>query len=124
MMEESKSDKQFLWICVTSYFTVWLLVVSKGLAWPHLIPALILAGTYAGMHYYEMVSRGHCALSADSTAIPVTFPVAALGALLAYFEGIPVYPFLMSIPVAWMAGHAALFALIFILSKFGIGGGA
>lgn len=123
-MEKTKSDKQFLWICVTSYFTVWLLVLSTGLSWPQLIPAIVLAGVYAGMHYYEMTSpSGHCALSADSTAIPVTVLVAGLGALAAYFAGIPVYSFLIQIPFAWLAGHAALFALIFILSKFGIGSG-
>lgn len=114
-MEESKSDKQFIWVCVISYFTVWLLVLSHGLSWPQMIPALILAGTYAGMHYYEMVARNHCALSADSTAIPVTFLVGALGALVAYLTGIPVYSFLVSIPVAWIAGHAVLFALALIL---------
>lgn len=62
------------------YFTSWLLLLSSGLEWPLLVPAIAIGCVYAGMHYYEMVVHGHLALSADSTAVPVTLLVTGLGA--------------------------------------------
>jgi FtsH-binding integral membrane protein len=55
------------------YGIVWALVIGFGLsfddAWLIAIPT---AMAYASMHVYEIAKRGHCYLSADSTAVPVS----------------------------------------------------
>lgn len=122
-MENTKEDRLFKRVCVAGYFMAWLIVLSKGLQWPLLAPAISLAGIYGAMHYYEMTRRGHCALSADSTAMPAAFLAAGAGALVFYFAGIPgesVVDFLLSVPMAWIGGHVVVFSLVFLLDKFGI----
>ena len=119
-MEKSNLDRKLAWICTIGYFTVWILALSKGGSWPLLAPAFVLAGLYAGGHYYEMRSRNHVALSADPTALLLVLAGTALGTVAAYLLGVTgsvIFSFLMGLPVAWFAGHAAVFALIMLLEK-------
>lgn len=121
-MAESGVDKVMKWTLVAGYFTTWLVVLSAGFKWPLLVPAVVFAGIYAGMHYYEMTFRDHLALSADSTAFPVTFAALAIGGLAAHFYGLPrrdILSFAMNAAVAWLAGHMVVFAVAFLMDKFG-----
>lgn len=122
-MAESRVDKVLKWTCVAGYFTVWVTVLSSGFTGQWLAPAVVLACTYAGMHYFEMAVRGHLALSADSTAIPVAFGLVAIGALAAHFGGVAqadIVGFVLRVPAAWIGGHAAVFGLVFLMDKLGI----
>lgn len=123
---ESKSDRtdrQLLWICVPAYFLAWLAILSSGLTLRLLLPAALLAAIYAGMHFYEMTRRQHVALSADASALPAAFGAAIAGSAVAYVAGVPwatLQPFVLNVPMAWIGGHLAVFALIFLLDKLGI----
>lgn len=68
------------------YGIVWLVGLALWLkgAW---ILASITAATYVAMHAFEMIKRGHCWTSADSTALPVSAVVHAIAvAVLGYLE--------------------------------------
>jgi hypothetical protein len=107
-MGKAGVDRVVKLICVVGYFTIWLIVLSKGFNSPQLAPALLLASVYAGMNYYEMSVREHLGLSADSTAIPVTFLVVVIGAIAAHFGGIQrreILEFVLNVPFAWLGGH-------------------
>jgi hypothetical protein len=122
-MSESGEDKVLNWTCVTCYFATWLVVLSGGFKWPLLVPAVVFAGIYAGMHYYEMTVRGHLALSADSTAVPVTAVALGLGALAAHFSGLArddILSFAWSAAIALVAGHLVVFAVVFLMDRLGL----
>lgn len=122
-MQESDVDRVVKWTCVIGYFTIWLVVLSRGFNLPQLAPAFLVACIYAGMHYYEISVRGHLGLSADSTAIPVTFLVVAIGAIAAHFGGIQrreILEFVLKVPLAWLGGHVVVFGVFFIMAKLGM----
>ncbi len=121
-MEKTNNDRLFTWLCVLVYFAAWLAMTSSGLRPRLLLPAAALSAIYAGLHYYEMTVRGHCALSADATAIPGAFAAVLAGALLAWLGGIgtpEIIDFLLSVPAAWIAGHVAAFGVIWLGDRFG-----
>lgn len=64
-----------VWGTLAVYFLVWTAGISNGFRAHLLLLAIITATTYIGMHVFEMLVRGHCLLSADSTAAPVTILV-------------------------------------------------
>lgn len=100
-----------------------MVLLSQGVKGHLLLPAFVLAGLYAAMHYYEMSSHNHVALSADSTAIPATMAGLAIGATGIYFAGISgadIFAFAKWVPLAWIGGHIAVVVLIIVLEKAGI----
>ncbi len=55
------------------YATVWALGIGSWLALDHAwLIALLTAVAYASMQLHEITQRGHCYLSADATAVPVS----------------------------------------------------
>ena len=62
-----------VWLTLPTYFATWTLVSSWG-GRPAIAPlAIALASVYTLAHIYEIKYRGHCLLSADSTAAPLAF---------------------------------------------------
>jgi uncharacterized membrane protein YbhN (UPF0104 family) len=75
------------------------------------------------MHYYEMSVREHLVQSADSTVIPVTFLLVAIGAIAAHFDGIQrrdILEFVLKVPLAWLVGHVVVVGVFFIMDKLGL----
>lgn len=121
------SNKVLTWTCVTTYFIVWVAILSAGFKDAELLPALAIALTYALAHYYEMMFRNHLALSADATAIPLAIAVTVIGSGIAYFSGYSprkIISFDMWLPMAFLAGHIVVLSAAWILNKFKIGGPA
>jgi hypothetical protein len=122
-MESSDDDKVLRWTCVAVYFSSWLAILSWGFALSLLVPAALVAAIYTGMQYFEMTVRHHLALSGDSTAIPVTFLAVGAGALAAHYAGVAnrdIFSFLMTLPLAVLGGHAAVFGIVLAMDKLGI----
>jgi hypothetical protein len=70
-----------MWTALAVYAVIWAIGLGVGIGgvW---LPAAVTA-TYVGMHVFEITQRGHCYLSADSTAAPIAgglyFVVVSLG---------------------------------------------
>ena len=96
-----------MWLTLPTYFVTWMLVSSWGCR-PAILPlAILLASAYTLAHIYEIRCRGHCLLSADSTAAPLAFVVFAMSCLVGYK--------VLSIPVAQLVDFATGSALSFML---------
>ncbi len=94
-MWESRTDTRIadfvMWSALAVYAAVWVAGLGFGLGGEWLLASLT-AGAYVGMHIYEMARRGHCALSADSTACPVSLVLFSLAVLGMWAAGHPPLP--------------------------------
>ena len=107
-----------IWGTLAVYFVVWVAGISNGFHTQILLLATLTAATYVGMHVFEILVRGHCLLSADSTAAPVTILVFAV--LLATFSWAGMLPSrdvarsIGGFAISFMVGHLA--ALLYAAS--------
>ena len=85
---EAKIGSVVMWTALGIYLAIWLLGLSHYIekAW---LLALLTSIAYVGMHVYEIVRRGHCYMSADSTAVPVSLLVFSIGVLCLWYSGHP-----------------------------------
>ena len=100
------------------YFIVWTAGISNGFRSQLVLLATLTAATYVGMHLFEFLVRGHCFLSADSSAAPITTLV--FGALLVTFSragtvtSLDIVDSIGGFCLSFMVGHVA--ALLFSAS--------
>ena len=94
MIPESRTSTRIedlvMWSALGVYALVWLLGLGIGLGGAWWI-AVVATASYVGMHVFEITRRGHCYLSADSTAAPISLLV---------FSG--------AVMVLWVAGRRPL----------------
>lgn len=64
-------DKLAMWTSLLVYFAVWTVIPPLILGGNLWYVGVIWAVVYVSAHAIENVNRGHCYLSADSTAFPV-----------------------------------------------------
>ena len=85
---ESKIGSVVVWTALAVYLTTWLVGISHYIekAW---LLATVTSVAYVGMHVYEIVRRGHCYLSADSTAVPLSLLVFSIGVFFLWYSGHP-----------------------------------
>jgi len=112
-----------IWLTLPTYFVTWTLVSSWG-GRPTILPiALGLATVYTLAHVYEMRYRGHCLLSADSTAAPLAF-LAFVGCCFIGYKVLAVpklelINFGQGSALSFMLGH--IFAIIVAATTHGVG---
>jgi hypothetical protein len=104
-------DSMAMWSSLAVYFIIWVGFLSAGFAERLLIPALAISAVYVGMHIYEITKRGHCYLSADSTAAPLTIALCVLGCVAARVTKdapwLEIGAFLMRVSIAFIVAHIA-----------------
>lgn len=96
-----------LWSSIVVYAIVWLvtLVISLEGAW---LLSLVTSAAYAGGHAFEVVKRGHCFLSADATAFPVSLVVFSTVAVVLWGVGMTPLPG-QALVLAWVSYGYAFF---------------
>jgi hypothetical protein len=77
-----------MWSSLAIYAVVWVLGLSLGLGGEWLLGVCVTI-IYVGMHVYEITQMGHCYLSADSTAVPVTLILFSLSIVCMWAFGCP-----------------------------------
>ena len=107
-------DDTAMWSGLIIYLFIWSVLLSAGFRSQLLFPAFGVSCLYVAMHVYEITVRGHCLLSADSTALPVTFLATVSGALVAHLAGdLPwkdIGEFVARGGAAFMAAHVVVLA--------------
>ncbi|MEW5249279.1 hypothetical protein [Microbulbifer discodermiae] len=102
------------------YFMSWLAFPLLNTSYEYWYISLPLAICYVCCHYYENTCGGHCYLSADSTAAPITLICAGLlfGAL--YIKGLEKGEIIVFLYVAigFMVAHILAIACAALLSVF------
>ena len=112
-----------MWLTLPTYFVTWTLVSSWG-GRPAILPlAFCLATIYTLAHVYEIRYRGHCLLSADSTAAPLAL-VAFVGCCIVGYEVLSVpkpelVDFVRGSALSFMLGH--VFAIAVAATTHGVG---
>jgi hypothetical protein len=112
-----------MWLTLPTYFATWTLLASWGGRPQILLLALAIAMVYTGAHVYEICYRGHCLLSADSTAAPLTFIASIVLGIIGYrllsISTLDLTYFITGAAVAFMVGH--LLAIAVAASAHGMG---
>lgn len=104
-----------VWSALAVYSAAWVASLAMGLGGYWLL-ASGTAAAYVGMHVFEITRRGHCYLSADSTAVPVSlvlFSLAVIGLWSAGELPLPGRPLVLAwgaYCLALMAGHVLALA--------------
>jgi hypothetical protein len=123
-MERVNREQQIeRWLSRSSllvYLLVWMFV-PVIIAGPQYWPVGFFVGfVYVTMHWFEQRFRGHCFLSADSTA----FPAALLAALLTFFvmytpqqDDPGLTKAFFALPLAAVAGHITAFLYVLLLDR-------
>lgn len=111
---EQRIQTLAVWSALAVYFAIWLSFISDLFKPDLLLPALGISFAYIAMHVYEISRRGHCYLSADSTALPVTLLLLVSGSLLAHFYSdihwADIIQFSTRLAAAFLIGHIAALA--------------
>lgn len=88
-----------------------------------LLLAFAIATVYTGAHVYEISYRGHCLLSADSTAAPLAFIASIVLGIIGYrllsISTLDLIYFITGSAVALIVGH--LLAIAVAASAHGMG---
>ncbi|TAA47458.1 hypothetical protein [Corallincola spongiicola] len=124
-MSQSGSNKRntdwILWSALPAYFIIWLIfpIIMAGPQFWYLGSSLGVI--YVAMHCYEMKYRGHCGLSSDATAVPVTLVAAGLLFFVSHRTDIGIDAShigdgLIWMPLAFITGHIAAFLVVMTLS--------
>lgn len=99
-----------------TWFIVHLLIIPEE----YLLYAGLIAAIYALGHLVAGVRKGHIALSADSSALPLTFIVVLITMVYLNFEAINieiVVSIVSAYAISLIAGHVILFLLVYVAEK-------
>ena len=102
------------WALLLIYFGAWS---ATPLLFGELTPPwLVVAAAYALGHYYEMTRKGHCALSADASALPLALLAAIVVAVFALESSEQLLALGKGFVIAFGVGHLLAFALVALYS--------
>ncbi len=102
------------WALLLIYFGAWS---ATPLLFGEITPPwLIVAGAYALGHYYEMTRKGHCALSADASALPLALVTALVVGFAVLDNGEALFYWGRDLIVAFGLGHLLAFAGVALYS--------
>lgn len=113
---DARIGRFVLWSALAIYFIAWAATATAGFT-RMLVAGVLLATAYVGAHAFEIRRRGRCFLSADATAAPVAFAVAAVIAVVAYEGAADRIAFAIRVAMAFVAGHVAALAYAFVIGK-------
>ena len=105
-----------MWSALLIYFAAWIFGVSI-MGSGSILPAAFLASVYVGFHIYEINKRGHCYLSADSTAAPAVLVTALVMSFVIFDSSGARIRFGGHVGLAFALGHIAA-----LLYSFTLGG--
>ncbi len=118
--DQTLRDRVVLGGALAVYAAIWIAMLAGG-PHGHWAVALTTTAAYVGGHVFEITRRGHCFLSADATAFPVSLVVFAVAQTVLWFGGASALSLavngLMAYGSAFLLGHVAAHAFAFVADR-------
>ncbi|MCK5074928.1 MAG: hypothetical protein KAR38_01070 [Calditrichia bacterium] len=109
MSTKRQIDDFVMWTALLVYAVVWFWAICYYIGFNYWYFSLILTIIYCISHIYEITQKGHCYLSADSSAFPAVFITFIISTSLMYFVGpgkeIGIINFVLGFAIAFFLGH-------------------